>query len=267
MLITSCRICGQELDVHQRIKGICGAPACRRRDVPYQQQKHDQSVRAQVAEVAKNTWQLEARVTLVPYEGSDITPLPDRRRHAFVGHLRQIVMQAMRRRDAGEPPLKEHTRLERGITPEQAELKVLGAACSVCGGQCCNRGNTRAWLNVASFERLLKEHDPFKEMTADEIVEHYLGFLPESSHEGSCVFHAAEGCTLPRDIRSSVCNEYFCAGIAELFNHLDKPEATTIVASVSGAVIKRMAHFSSQRVEKSLDMTTRDDDPGDSVAL
>ena len=42
--------------------------------------------------------------------------------------------------------------------------------------------------------------------------------------EGSCINHAAGGCSLPREMRSATCNEYLCPGVKNWCrNYADDP--------------------------------------------
>jgi hypothetical protein len=64
------------------------------------------------------------------------------------------------------------------------------------------------------------------ELRPREILGSYLAHFPERSYEGSYVFHAEKGCTLPRHLRADICNQHYCGGLIELKSRLDSGAAT-----------------------------------------
>ena len=47
----------------------------------------------------------------------------------------------------------------------------------------------------------------------DTIVARYRAQVPERSLTGSRLYHTDTGCDLPRELRSEICNGFFCSGI------------------------------------------------------
>ncbi len=93
--------------------------------------------------------------------------------------------------------------------PSSPELdRACGVACSLCKGDCCLSGEERlAYLTVDTIGGWRLQRP---EATADEIVAEYLSFVPRKATAGGCFYQAGTGCTLPREMRSDVCNRYFC---------------------------------------------------------
>jgi len=87
-----------------------------------------------------------------------------------------------------------------------ADLLTRGA-CTACQGHCCRLGEDHAFLRPATLRRF---HQAHPEMTAEQVVDAYIARVPAESVEGSCVFQGQAGCTLPRSMRSDVCNRYLC---------------------------------------------------------
>ncbi|HEV3027303.1 MAG TPA: hypothetical protein VG457_06995, partial [Planctomycetota bacterium] len=52
--------------------------------------------------------------------------------------------------------------------------------------------------------------------TPAQALETYLSYIPAESTAGSCIYHAREGCTLPRGLRSDVCNRFICDDLERL---------------------------------------------------
>jgi hypothetical protein len=53
----------------------------------------------------------------------------------------------------------------------------------------------------------------------------YVARVPAATVPGSCVFHGADGCGLPREMRSDTCNRYLCDGLVELRAELGRRAA------------------------------------------
>jgi hypothetical protein len=92
-------------------------------------------------------------------------------------------------------------------SPRTAADLLTRGACTACRGHCCRLGEDHAFLRPATLRRFHKAHP---ELTAGQVVDAYIARVPTESTEGSCVFHGREGCTLPRSMRSDVCNSYLC---------------------------------------------------------
>ena len=90
-----------------------------------------------------------------------------------------------------------------GIEPTQA----AAAACAACRGHCCRNGGNTAYLDEAELARVRRS---LPNLTRDELVAAYVAAVPLEAYAGSCIFHAAHGCNLPREMRSQVCLTYFC---------------------------------------------------------
>jgi hypothetical protein len=61
----------------------------------------------------------------------------------------------------------------------------------------------------------------------------YLSYLPEKTFKESCVYHTETGCSLPRDMRSHVCNDYLCDTLYELkdlFSREDVPKGIFFIS-------------------------------------
>ncbi len=106
--------------------------------------------------------------------------------------------------------------------PEGFAARVAAAACSLCKGWCCKNGADDGFLDESTLARARLG------MTDDAIVQMYVGRVPDTSYDGSCVFHGERGCTLTRDMRSNVCNTYFC-GALHGFIQSDEPPGPTVV--------------------------------------
>lgn len=140
----------------------------------------------------------DASVLTVPAYRGELRKLPRARRHAFLRHLRNIIKEATEPAPSSSPP-----------TPElPMRLRVIAsAACAACGGHCCSRGAEHAYLDDTTIRRVAATRPP---LTSRTIARLYREHLPETSFAGSCVFHAPQGCALPRELRADLCNRFYC---------------------------------------------------------
>ncbi len=201
-------------------------------------------------------------VVLLPVNARSITELPDDARERFLLHLRLQITRAfsepLRDSAAGMPREEQGARLDADeIEGPDADSDatvhgaILGAGCATCLGECCTAGGTHAFLKTASLVRVrahlagLGEH-----VTPASIEAKYRSALPAQHYHGSCVFHAVGGCTLPRVLRSNLCNRYLCGGLTQLSRALTARNGTAaIVAAADSVQLRRLARVSNDGVE------------------
>jgi hypothetical protein len=146
---------------------------------------------------------------IVPVNRTPLVPLPRKRRSRFAKKLIQLAETAL------EEPSPEPAS---GLYSEEEEswaLPILGSACAICQGRCCLKGGTHAHLDVATICRYLNQHPA---ASSRDILAAYCRLLARETYRNSCVFHAAVGCTLPRQMRSATCRNTICSGLIELRN-------------------------------------------------
>jgi hypothetical protein len=105
----------------------------------------------------------------------------------------------------GDPPYPEAS-----ASPGDA---LARAACASCRGLCCKHGEPHAFIRPATLRRYLKVHPA---ETPERALETYLSYIPAESTAGSCIYHGRQGCTLPRALRSDVCNRFICDDLERL---------------------------------------------------
>ena len=148
------------------------------------------------------------RVIITPVNERTIVPLSGKRRYRFVKRLIRLVKSTLQ--DAQLDP--------RSLEGNQQSLPILGTACANCEGKCCVRGGTGAHLDSDAISRFANIH-PDAEFR--DIVEAYHRSLPFTVYRDSCVFHSADGCSLPRYMRSATCLNTVCGGVVELRQRIE----------------------------------------------
>ncbi len=242
-----CRVCKTELNRHEAIRGICMSPDCRRSDIPFQLAKREQSILADITQLSSSFWsgQLSHKVAYVPANTQPIEALPEQRQKAICKHIVEIVHLASSDKENQLDTPVDRTATRNGISESQARLPLLGSLCSLCEGYCCSLGGDTAFL-VPGVIRRVMELQP--DLTIEQIENQYLSSIPEQHYRGSCVFHAASGCALPRELRSRVCNDFICEKLANTVVKCEGFESQYVVAAVDGQRVERLAKVDGMEV-------------------
>ena len=155
-----------------------------------------------------------APIAALPSNDRELAALPENRRNLFRENLEDAVSKALNARE-GRVPSEDQTANRSEFGPTEAEQAVMGNGCAICRGLCCEGGGNHAFLNPVDVRKKL-ERNPGIEPA--DLVDFYLAKLPEITFVDSCVFHESTGCALDRDDRSDLCNNFFCAGMSELWH-------------------------------------------------
>jgi hypothetical protein len=151
---------------------------------------------------------------IVPRNDRELIPTSPER----VKNLRERLAALLTRMRANEPASSVRPALD-GFA-----ARVATTACRICKGWCCKNGNDDGFLDEATLARV------WPDKTADAIIHMYVERVPDIGYEGSCIFHGEKGCTLPRDFRSNVCNDYFCGGLHAFIQSDEKAEPIIVIA-------------------------------------
>jgi hypothetical protein len=225
-----CSICGRALSPAQYGLRACASPAClavankaaneasARREAEERRnravcQAKALTLRDQSAGAARVEEPETYRVIQIPHLRLQGTKPAEQRRLAFRDFLNQLISK-LSVDDAG--PKAEGAGSDSSVQPDSAPnteaLAVLSTACGLCQGFCCQNGGQHAYLSVQTIRRYMARHPGLR---PDDVLDDYLACVGEVSMEGSCLFHGPSGCGLPREMRSDVCNRYYCEGLKE----------------------------------------------------
>lgn len=235
---TQCRHCGAALTALQAMRGgTCLRPACRRAatDAASERQRSVELGRRLGAAVRAGAPAALPRYTvlwLVPHE-TRMTALPRALRERVQQHLADLA--------AGRPgpPLPDH-----GVLPvAEAEPPMPAAGvCALCRGRCCRPGREfHGFVDRALLERWTVRHPG---TTLADAARAYRRCLPRRHVAGSCAFHGARGCTLPREMRSDLCNAFRCDGLRQA---LELQAPGLVVALPAPAGLQRAAWLQHDR--------------------
>lgn len=219
-VVARCRICREPLAFAEQRAGICGRVPCQheayRQKSSEERERRDQAtaVLYQIGVSRRLVDQPESyRVTHLPSQHRPLGQASEARRAAFLAHLDRLIAQC-------ESEGWGASGVTRTEPPPDPTTEVLDAVsvqgCIGCRGHCCQTGSTHAWVAPETIRRLQLENPG---ITPDAIRSMYRASLGGQTFFESCVFHGAQGCLLPRDIRSDKCNTHWCGDQQEFRRH------------------------------------------------
>ena len=174
-------------------------------------------------------------IVTLPTGKDQITYLSQQRKDRYLEHLNNIINQAFETKSIEDLVKDEHfdayekrIKMDRLLKDNEELSKTCDNLCMMCEGGCCVSAGTHSYLSTATIKRFMESHPS---LSKDDIKNKYLNYLPEKSVEDSCVHQTDTGCALPRNLRSDICNGYFCEPIKKLQkHHLDNAKPLDIFA-------------------------------------
>jgi hypothetical protein len=165
----------------------------------------------------------------LPTQRAPVVRLPQRRRAQFRANLESVVERVRRGEADGIAMPKVAANTYWRNTPPHAvsaaTQQTVVRACTLCKGKCCTGGSDHAWIDVATMRRRIASNP---DASTAEIIEPYMAAIGSRTYRDSCIYHGPVGCTLSRELRADICNNYFCEPVARL--RCDAPEAESVKA-------------------------------------
>lgn len=93
--------------------------------------------------------------------------------------------------------------------------------CGECKGRCCLNGSDKAYLDTETIKRYMIQNPS---LSPEQVLQNYEATMTEKTHLMSCINHTETGCNLPRNMRSDMCNNFYCSTIKELNTTFYRPE-------------------------------------------
>ncbi len=189
----------------------------------------------QYGDLLPETASPDTHLIALPSGSRKVSPVTAGQLAEYRAHLQKMIIGAMVTNDADDVFLIENeekafrtdNKLER--QPELAAKS--GRFCGLCKGGCCTAGGNDALLDVRGIRRYMLSHTHLSPL---EIMESYLAKVPDHAVEDSCINHTATGCALPREMRSDICNGYFCDPVKAHNSQLQDSPKDSVVAIVRG---------------------------------
>ncbi|HAS50689.1 MAG TPA: hypothetical protein DCS21_02655 [Gammaproteobacteria bacterium] len=220
-----CRVCGRPLSMQEWTSGICAAPDCRRVAIAQQAHEYHKRQVQREQQLWEQAGQLRQQVlnrfgvgepdtfqlAVVPAAIHRITRLPASRRREFRDYLKPLTDRAVAL--PAIPVVEPDSTMESASMQETRLSAASGSACACCQGYCCRGGAyTHAYLGVETLQRYVAARP---DQPPDQILAAYLRYIGKETSEGSCVYQRADGCSLPREMRATICNNFYCGGLRE----------------------------------------------------
>lgn len=224
----ACRVCGGALSALARQRGdVCDAMDCRRRAADALTRARREAEVALLRDTAARDWgqpALRAAPVLWLRHHAEAFAPPS---PIDIAQLREhlVALEA----EPPEPPALAE------LEPQEppATQALATRLCTMCRGRCCRFGlHGKAFLRAPQLRSWV---DATPGATWGDAVEHYVGHVAAESLESSCLFHGRQGCTLPRERRSQVCNEYACDTLEQLRDAVGDDGDVAVVVGVSAA--------------------------------
>jgi hypothetical protein len=130
-----------------------------------------------------------------------VRPVGADRRRIFAAFLEGLFAEVSRpRAKAPKPEQKPHA-------------TRFAEACAVCRGHCCSKGGNDAYLDETAIAQAWARHPGLSKRA---LMQRYLDAIPKRAFADSCIFHAADGCSLPRSLRAPISEAYLCGPLERL---------------------------------------------------
>jgi hypothetical protein len=174
---------------------------------------------------------------VIPAIQRPATCLPQERRSSLGDHLRKLIVEAHDKRIVSSGDRPDNATLVVASNADSNPHPIVQEACTMCHGNCCTNGGDNAYLTAKTIIRYSNEHP---ELEAHEVRATFLSHVEERTIENSCIYHGENGCSQPRDVRSTTCNEFECAGLGQLLKKLSGPDPHQIflVAAEKNQVVR-----------------------------
>lgn len=156
---------------------------------------------------------------ILPQGHGEQVPLSQERIEKYKAHLTETIAEAFKYQSVADVPNDNNQEAHEKLLAKeqrfakQPRLKAISDHfCMICKGGCCSRGREHAYISVSSIRRLL---DAQPDYTEETLLQEYLAKLGETSSVNACINQTNTGCALPRELRSSTCNQFHCASVTK----------------------------------------------------
>lgn len=171
----------------------------------------------------------------LPTGPSQPVKLSEQRKLKFIKHLEHVIAQAREYKSIEDVPFDQHANARNLLSQNEALFsnkpsleKTCDNLCATCKGGCCPEGADHAFVSAFTIREKL---DSNPGLSDQDIIKQYTDYLTEEVMDGGCINQTATGCALPRNLRSDVCNSFFCEPLKQLQkNEASKIEEIAVIA-------------------------------------
>ena len=131
-----------------------------------------------------------------------LRPVGAKRRRIFAAFLEGLFAEVARPRGKATDKSKP-----------KPQATMFADACAACRGHCCANGGNDAYLDENAIAQAWARHP---RLSKRGLMQLYLDAIPKTAYADSCIFHAKDGCSLPRSLRAPVSGAYLCGPLMRL---------------------------------------------------
>lgn len=172
----------------------------------------------------------------IPSGNSKLAPVADERVEKYIEHIKNIVAEADQYSNASEVISDQHSDahgkrllVDRNLDENPGLREMSDSLCSMCKGGCCISGREHAYLSVYSMRRYLDDNP---ELSITEVIDLYCARIGSETIQNSCINHTSTGCALPRDLRSDICNGFYCSSLKSYHKKMAGREDRVVVLAI-----------------------------------
>lgn len=186
--------------------------------------------------LAANKLQAAKLQTVVIHTGaSEECAVSDQRMLDYLNHLHNIIEKAASLQSINDCVQDEHydalrkqENIERKFSANPGLQAISDQLCTRCKGGCCVAGNEHAYLSIFSMRQQLDQNPHW---SAQYLFQQYVQRISTHSMHGSCINHTSQGCALARELRSNICNAFYCDDLKALHksNEHSTPEKLLVI--------------------------------------
>jgi len=171
-----------------------------------------------------------AKIVQVPAKGDGLEPVEAGVHQGLRDHIARL-MQSEAQPLAYEDHLANEDAAGQPATATPGPW--MAKTCETCQGSCCSYGaKYNAYLKKDAIYRAARH---LGTRSLDEVIDAYVAHVPDQHVQNSCFYHTREGCTLPREMRSTTCNEHLCSAVKSIARIMTELEPETPVLVVAGS--------------------------------
>lgn len=207
-----------------------------REELQQQEREENRKIFARLKEEYAGSDQEPSHMVVLPTGHARQVPMDDSRVEKYRQHLEKVISEAFQYSSVGEVPRDNNHDAHEKILEQDALFarqpglkEISDQFCMLCKGGCCARGQEHGYISASHIRRLL-DADPY--LTADQLLDAYLSRLGESSTANACINQGPTGCVLPRELRSSTCNQFYCASIKKYQAKVESGDDISTVAVI-----------------------------------
>ncbi len=178
-------------------------------------------------------------VLVIPTGLSRLVSLSKERVKNYTEHLKSIINQAMEYTDSSKVEFDQHhdiheklLEVEQRFMENPVLLTISDRICGMCKGGCCTSGREHAYLSAITIKRNL-DIDP--SLTATDILDLYLSNISSETIDGACINQTKTGCALPKELRSDICNSFYCDSLKSYQMNLADEEDPGMLLAIQRA--------------------------------